>query len=43
MTYIFMAVHYPEPGTSEQVYTRMSAMADSMTGTSGLLDLSRPD
>ncbi len=39
MTYIFMAVHYPEPGSSEQVYKRMSAMADSMAGTSGLLEI----
>ena len=23
MTYIFMAVHYPQPGTSDQVYARM--------------------
>ena len=39
MTYIFMAVHYPEPGTSDAVYARMSAMAESMAGTPGLLEI----
>jgi heme-degrading monooxygenase HmoA len=39
VTYIFMAVHYPEPGASEQVYKRMSAMAGSMAGTPGLLEI----
>jgi len=39
VTYIFMAVHYPEPGTRDEVYARMSAMADSMAGTPGLLEI----
>ena len=39
MTYIFMAVHYPEPGTSAEVYARMSGMAESMAGTPGLLEI----
>jgi heme-degrading monooxygenase HmoA len=34
-----MAVHYPEPGTSDAVYARMSAMAESMAGTPGLLEI----
>jgi heme-degrading monooxygenase HmoA len=28
MTYIFMAVHYPQPERREQVYQGMKAMAD---------------
>ena len=39
MTYIFMAVHYPQPGTSDEVYGRMSGMAESMAGTPGLLEI----
>lgn len=39
MTYIFMAVHYPEPGTRDEVHARMSAMAASMAGTPGLLEI----
>ena len=39
MTYIFMAVHYPLAGTSDQVYGRMSGMAESMAGTPGLLEI----
>jgi hypothetical protein len=33
-----MAVPYPEPGTSDAVCARMSAMAESMAGTPGLLE-----
>ena len=39
MTYIFMAVHYPEPGTRDDVYASMSAMAESMAGTLGLIEI----
>ncbi len=39
MTYIFMAVHYPEPGTGHDVYASMSAMAESMVGTPGLIEI----
>jgi heme-degrading monooxygenase HmoA len=39
VTYIFMAVHYPEPGTRDDVYASMSAMAESMAGTPGLIEI----
>ncbi|MGI9007499.1 MAG: antibiotic biosynthesis monooxygenase [Streptosporangiaceae bacterium] len=39
MTYIFMAVHYPEPGWQDGVYESMRAMAGSMAGTPGLLEI----
>jgi len=39
VTYIFMAVHYPAPGSRDEVYGRMSAMAESMAGTPGLLEI----
>jgi heme-degrading monooxygenase HmoA len=39
VTYIFMAVHYPEPEASAEVYARMSGMAESMAGTPGLLEI----
>jgi heme-degrading monooxygenase HmoA len=39
VTYIFMAVHYPEPGTRDGVYASMSAMAESMAGTPGLIEI----
>jgi len=39
VTYIFMAVHYPEPGKIDEVYAGMSAMADSMAGTPGLIEI----
>ena len=39
MTYIFMAVHYPDPGTRDDVYASMSAMAESMAGTRGLIEI----
>jgi len=39
VTYIFMAVHYPESGSRDGVYARMSAMAESMAGTPGLLEI----
>lgn len=39
MTYIFMAVHYPVPGTSDEVYARMTGMAESMGETPGLIEI----
>jgi len=39
VTYIFMAVHYPEPGTRDDVYASMSAMAKSLAGTQGLIEV----
>jgi len=39
VTDIFMAVHYPEPGTRDDVYASMSAMAESMAGTPGLIEI----
>jgi heme-degrading monooxygenase HmoA len=39
VTYIFMAVHYPVPGTSDEVYARMTGMAESMGGTPGLIEI----
>jgi heme-degrading monooxygenase HmoA len=39
VTYIFMAVHYPEPGTRDDVYASMSAMAESLAGTPGLIEI----
>jgi heme-degrading monooxygenase HmoA len=39
VTYIFMAVHYPEPGTRDHVYASMSAMAESVAGTPGLIEI----
>jgi hypothetical protein len=34
MTYIFMAVHYPEPGRRDDLYQRMTGMATTLAGTS---------
>ena len=39
MTYIFMAVHYPEPGRHDDLFKRMSAMGESVAGTPGLIDI----
>ena len=39
MTYIFMAVHHPEPGRLDDVYASMSKMAGSMAGTPGLVEI----
>jgi heme-degrading monooxygenase HmoA len=39
MTYIFMAVHYPAPGKLDEVYAGMRRMADSATGTPGLVEI----
>jgi heme-degrading monooxygenase HmoA len=39
VTYIFMAVHYPEPGKLDEVYASMSGMAGAMAGTRGLLEI----
>jgi heme-degrading monooxygenase HmoA len=39
MTYIFMAVHYPRPGRHDAVYESMRALAGSMAGTPGLIEI----
>lgn len=39
MTFIFMAVHYPEPGRRDDLYQRMAGMADTLAGTPGLIDI----
>ena len=39
MTFIFMAVHYPEPGRVDEVYASMSGMAGAMAGTPGLIEI----
>jgi heme-degrading monooxygenase HmoA len=39
VAYIFMAVHYPEPGRLDEVHASMSGMADAMAGTAGLLEI----
>lgn len=39
MTYIFMAVHYPEPGRRDELYQRMAGMAGALAGTAGLIDI----
>jgi heme-degrading monooxygenase HmoA len=39
VTYIFMAVHYPEPESRDDVDASMSAMAESMAGTPGLIEI----
>lgn len=39
MTYIFMAVHYPEPGRRDDLYKRMAAMGESLAGVAGLIDV----
>jgi hypothetical protein len=39
VAYIFMAVHYPEPGREVDLYARMQAMAGSLDGVPGLLEI----
>lgn len=39
MSYIFMAVHYPERGHRDDVYASMKRMAASMAGTPGLIEI----
>jgi heme-degrading monooxygenase HmoA len=39
VSYLFMAVHYPEPGHRDDVYASMKQMAESMTGTPGLIEI----
>jgi len=39
VTYIFMAVHYPEPGMRDEVYAGMTGMAGAMAGTPGLIEI----
>jgi hypothetical protein len=34
-----MAVHYPMPGRSDEVYRHMMAMASGAAGTAGLLEI----
>lgn len=39
MSYLFMAVHHPEPGRRDDVYASMRRMAESMAGTPGLIEI----
>ena len=39
MTYIFMAVHCPAEGKLDEVYASMRQLADSATGTPGLIEI----
>jgi heme-degrading monooxygenase HmoA len=39
MSYIFIAVHYPEPARRDEIYASMVAMASSLTGVPGLLEV----
>jgi heme-degrading monooxygenase HmoA len=39
MTYIFMAVHYPEAGNGAAVLASMARMAEAAAGTPGLLEI----
>jgi len=32
VTYVFMAIHYPEPGRRADLYRRMADMAESIHG-----------
>jgi hypothetical protein len=39
VTYVFMAIHYPEPGRQAELYRRMADMARSLAGAPGLMDI----
>jgi heme-degrading monooxygenase HmoA len=39
VSYLFMAVHYPEPGHRDDVYASMKRMAESMAAAPGLIDI----
>ena len=39
MSYVFMAVHYPQAGQRNDVYVSMKRMAESMAGTPGLIEI----
>ena len=39
MTYVFMAIRYPEPGRQADLYRRMADMAESIRGVPGLIDI----
>jgi hypothetical protein len=39
VAYIFMAVHYPEPGMRDEIYAGMTGKAESMAGTPGLIEI----
>ncbi|MBV9855375.1 MAG: antibiotic biosynthesis monooxygenase [Streptosporangiaceae bacterium] len=39
MTYIFMAVHYPQRGRAADVYASMISRAEAAAGTPGLLEI----
>jgi heme-degrading monooxygenase HmoA len=39
VSYLFMTVHYPEPGHRNDVYARMKRMAEAMAGTPGLIEI----
>jgi heme-degrading monooxygenase HmoA len=37
--YVFMAIHYAEPGRQADLYRRMADMAESIPGVPGLIDI----
>jgi heme-degrading monooxygenase HmoA len=39
VSYVFMAVHYPQAGQRNDVYVAMQRMAESMAGTPGLIEI----
>jgi heme-degrading monooxygenase HmoA len=39
MAYIFMAIHYPEPGRRDDLHHRMTKMAESLSGAPGLIEI----
>ena len=39
MTYVFMAIRYPEPARQADLYRRMADMAESIRGVPGLIDI----
>jgi heme-degrading monooxygenase HmoA len=39
VSYVFMAVHYPQAGQRNDVYVSMKRMAESMAGTPGLIEI----
>src|SRR5260370_19202598 len=39
IAYIFMAVHYPEPGRHDDLHQRMTRMGASLAGAPGLIEI----
>jgi hypothetical protein len=39
VTYVFRAIHYPEPGRQDDPFRRMAGLAESMGGAPGLIDI----